>query len=121
MADEYHRVFVRIDGEEKHIMIHTTDLKHGMQSMWLDDMDRGWTLLESRLPALMATAMERHEADKARALALATAEYLERHPPVPANPLKDFIARNYVWVAAIITLVMVLRPDLVKHLGMFLF
>ena len=121
MADDYHRVFVRIDGEEKHIMINTTDLKHGLQSMWLDDMDRGWTLLESRLPALMAEAMEKHEADKARALALATAEYLERHPPTPANPLKEFIGRNYVWVAALVILVMVLRPDLIKHVGMFLF
>jgi hypothetical protein len=121
MADEYHRVFVRIEGEEKHIMIHTTDLKHGLQSMWLSDMDKGWTLLESRLPALMAEAMEKHEADKARALALATAEYLERHPPTPANPLKAFIGRNYGWVAGILALIMVLRPDLVKHLGVFLF
>jgi NADPH-dependent ferric siderophore reductase len=121
MADEYHRVFVRIEGEEKHIMIHTTDLKHGLQSMWLSDMDKGWTLLESRLPALMAEAMEKHEADKARALALATAEYLERHPPTPANPLKAFIGRNYAWVAGILALVMFLRPDLIRHLGVFLF
>lgn len=121
MLEDYHRVFIRIDGEEKPVMMSTTDLKIGLQSMWLSDMDKGWTLLESRLPALMAQAMEKHEADKARALAIATAEYLDRHPPVPVNPLKDFIGRNYVWVACIVILVMVLRPDLVKHLGMFLF
>jgi len=121
MADDFHRVFVKIDGEEKPILINTTDLKHGLQSTWIADMDKGWMLLESRLPALMAQAMEKHEQDKARALEIATAEYLDRHPPVPSNPLKDFILRNYAWVLGIVMLVMILRPDLVKHAGMFLF
>jgi hypothetical protein len=121
MADDFHRVDVVIDGAEKRIQMSKADLRMGLQSMWLDDMSKGWELLESRLPALMAAAMEKHEEDKARALEKATAEYLERHPPVPANPLKDFIGRNYAWVAGIVVLIMILRPDLVKHVGMFLF
>jgi hypothetical protein len=121
MIDDYHRVDVVIDGKESRIQMSKSDLKHGLQTMWLDDMSTGWTELERRLPALMAAAMERHEEDKARALAKATAEYLERHPPVPNNPLKDFIGRNYAWVAGIVVLIMILRPDLVKHVGMFLF
>jgi hypothetical protein len=121
MADDFYRVFVKIDGEEKPILINTTDLKHGMQSMWLNDMDKGWTLLESRLPALMAAAMEKHEQDRARVMELAAAEYLDRHPPVPVNPLKAFIARNYAWVVCIVLLVIILRPDLMKHMATFLF
>ncbi len=58
MADDYHRVFVRIDGEEKPVMMSTTDLKIGLQSMWLSDMDKGWMLLEGRMPDLMTKAMK---------------------------------------------------------------
>lgn len=64
MADDYHRVYARIDGEEKPIMVSTTDLKSGLQSMWLSDMDQGWKLLEGRMPDLMTKAMEAYDARK---------------------------------------------------------
>jgi hypothetical protein len=116
MAEDFHRVDVVIDGIEKRIQMSKPDLKHGLQSMWLDDMDTGWKLLESRMPGLMAAAMEKHEAEKARALQLATAEYLDRHPPQPVNPIKAFIGRNWGWVTAIAVIVGLLRPEWIKFI-----
>lgn len=117
MADDYHRVFMRIDGEEKPVMVSTTDLKVGLQSMWLNDMDKGWTLLESRLPDLMTKAMKTYEADKEEA----ERKLKEKLGVTASNPLKAFIARNWGWVAAIVVLVIFLRPELAGHAISFLF
>ncbi len=117
MADEYVRVFIKIDGEEKPVHMSMTDLKLGLQPTWLGDMDSGWKLLESRLPALMTAAMKAYEADKEEA----ERKVLEKHGVNKANPLRAFIARNWGWAVTIVILVMLLRPDLGKHLVGFVF
>ncbi len=98
-------------------MVSTTDLKIGLQSMWLSDMDKGWTLLESRLPDVMTRAMKAYEAEKEEA----ERKLKEKLGVTTANPLKAFIGRNWGWVAAIVTLVIVLRPELAGHAISFLF
>ncbi len=45
----------------------------------------------------------------------------ERLGVTTANPLKAFIGRNWGWVAAIVILVIVLRPELAGHAISFLF
>jgi len=117
MADDYYRVFIKIDGEEKAVQMSATDLKLGLQSMWLSDMDKGWTLLESRLPGLMTQAMKAYEAEKEEA----ERKVLEKHGVNKVNPLRAFIARNWGWAVTIVVLVMLLRPDLGKHLIGFVF
>jgi len=98
-------------------MVSTTDLKIGLQSMWLSDMDKGWTLLESRLPDLMTKAMKAYEVEKEEA----ERKLKEKLGVTTASPLKAFIGRNWGWVAAIVILVIVLRPELAGHAISFLF
>lgn len=117
MADDYHRVFMRIDGEEKPVMVSTTDLKIGLQSMWLNDMDKGWSLLESRMPDLMTRAMKAYEIEKEES----ERKLKEKLGVTGGSPLKAFIARNWGWVASIVVLVVVLKPELAGHAISFLF
>ena len=117
MADDYHRVFVRIDGEEKPVMMSTTDLKIGLQSMWLNDMDKGWMLLEGRMPDLMTKAMKAYEVEKEES----ERKLKEKLGVTGGNPLRAFIARNWGWVAGMALLVIVLRPELAGAALNFLF
>lgn len=117
MADDYHRVFIKIDGEEKAIHMSTADLKQSLQSMWLSDMDSGWKLLEGRMPDIVTKAMKAYEAEKEEA----ERKVLEKHGVNKVNPLRAFIARNWGWVAAMVTLILVLRPELGRHLVAFVF
>ena len=117
MQDDYHRVFMRIDGEEKPVMVSTTDLKMGLQSMWLSDMDKGWMLLEGRMPDLMTKAMKAYEIEKEEA----ERKLKEKLGVTASNPLRAFIARNWGWVAGMALLVIVLRPELAGHAISFLF
>lgn len=117
MADDYHRVFIRIDGEEKPIMMSRTDLKTGMQSMWLDDMNEGWKLLEGRMPELMMKAMDARDAKKEAE----RKKIMEELGVNKSSPLKMLILRNAAWVAVLVATVIILRPDLAKHLFPFLF
>lgn len=117
MADDYHRVFIKIDGEEKPVMMSTTDIKLGLQSMWLSDMDKGWSLLESRMPAIVLSSMKAYEAEKEET----ERKLKEKLGVTGGNPMKAFVARNWGWVAGIVTIVMVLRPDMAGAAVSFLF
>lgn len=108
---------MRIDGEEKPVMVSTTDLKVGLQSMWLSDMDKGWMLLEGRMPEIMTKAMKAYEIEKEEA----ERKLKEKLGVTGSNPLKAFIARNWGWVAAMVILVIVLKPELAGHAIAFLF
>ena len=117
MADDFHRVDVVIDGTEKRIQMSKADLRLGLQSMWLDDMDKGWTLLESRMPDLMTRAMKAYEVEKEET----ERKLKERLGVSGQNPLKAFIGRNWAWVATIVALVVILKPELAGHAISFLF
>jgi hypothetical protein len=45
----------------------------------------------------------------------------ERLGVTTTNPLRAFIARNWGWAVTIVILVVLLRPDLGKHLVGFVF
>ena len=117
MADNFHRVDVVIDGAEKRIQMSKADLKLGLQSMWLDDMNEGWKLLEGRLPDLMTKAMKAYEIEKEEA----ERKLKEKLGVGNGNPLRAFIGRNWGWVASMVILVVILKPELAGHALNFLF
>lgn len=105
MSDDYHRIDVEIDGEEKRIKISSADTIRMLQPHWLGDVEKGWQLisnnLDHRLPALIAQGIREHETEKEAARQKIIEEYKAAHPEQKLkDQVSDMASGRYGWAMA---------------------
>lgn len=109
MTDEFHRVDIEIDGEEKRIKISSADAIRMLQPHWLGDVEKGWQLISSnldhRLPALIAEGIQKHEDAKERERQKIIEEYKAANPEQKIkDQVTDMASGRYGWAIGMLGL-----------------
>ena len=102
MSDDYHRVDIEIDGEEKRIKVSSSDTIRMLQPHWLSDVEKGWQLisddLERKLPGLISKGIREHETEKEAARLKIIEEYKAANPtPSLKEEVRDMASGRYGW------------------------
>lgn len=119
MADgnDLARIWAKVEDREAPVFLSEADLLKVMQPHMTSTCEAAFALVRKEIPSIAKLAVKEFIAEQEEA----ERKLIEKLGVNRVNPLKAFIARNWGWVAAIVVLVIVLRPELAGHAISFLF
>jgi hypothetical protein len=106
VTDDFHRVDIEIDGEEKRIKVSSSDTIRMLQPHWLSDVEKGWQLisddLERKLPGLISRGIREHAEEEEARKQKIIEEYKAANPqPQLKDQVQDMASGRYGWAIAI--------------------
>lgn len=106
MTDDYHRIDIEIDSEEKRIKVSEQDMLRMMRPHWLSDAENGWRLFsadfEAKLPGLISRGIREHEDEEETRKQKIIEEYKAANPqPQLKDQVQDMASGRYGWAIAI--------------------
>jgi len=106
VSDDFHRIDIEIDSEEKRIKVSGQDMVRMLQPHWLNDVEKGWQLisndLEQKLPGLISKGIRENAAEEEARKQKIIDEYKAQNPtPQLKDQVQDMASGRYGWAIAI--------------------